>query len=51
VRSDENPAKRAQDLIPAVNKALNEITREANGSSETWSAWWAKNKGAFKPVK
>jgi len=51
VRSEENAAKRAQDLIPAVNKALNEITRESNGSFETWSAWWAKNKGTFKPVK
>ncbi len=51
VRSDDNPAKRAQELIPAVNKALNEITRESNGSSESWSAWWAKNKAGFKPVK
>jgi hypothetical protein len=51
VRSDDNPAKRAQDLIPIVNKALNEITRESNGSSESWGAWWAKNKGTFKPVK
>jgi HEAT repeat protein len=51
VRSDDNPAKRAQELIPAVNKALNEITRESNGSAETWSAWWAKNKANFKPVK
>jgi len=51
VRSDENPAKRAQELIPVVNKTLNEITRESNGSAETWSAWWAKNKATFKPVK
>ena len=51
VRSDDSPAKRAQELIPAINKALNEITHEANGSSETWSAWWAKNKATFKPFK
>jgi len=51
VRSEDNPAKRAQELIPVVNKTLNEITRESNGSAETWSAWWAKNKATFKPVK
>jgi HEAT repeat protein len=51
VRGDDNGPKRAQELIPAVNKALNEITRESNGSSETWSAWWAKHKATFKPVK
>lgn len=52
VRSqEENPAKRAQELIPVVNKALTEITRESNGSSDTWSAWWARNKGTFKPAK
>ncbi|HZE96744.1 MAG TPA: HEAT repeat domain-containing protein [Planctomycetota bacterium] len=51
VRGDDSPAKRAQELIPAVNKALNEITRESNGSSETWGAWWAKNKATFKPFK
>jgi len=51
VRSDDNPAKRAQDLIPAINKALNEITRESNGSAETWSAWWARNRGTFKAFK
>jgi len=51
VRSNEDAAKRAAELIPIVNKALNEITRESNGSAETWNAWWAKNKGSFKPVK
>jgi HEAT repeat protein len=51
VRSDDSPAKRAQELIPAVNKALNEITHESNGSLETWSAWWAKNKASFKSFK
>lgn len=51
VRSDDSPAKRAQELIPAINKALNEITRESNGSSETWTAWWAKNRATFKPFK
>jgi hypothetical protein len=51
VRSDENGPKRAQELIPVINKALNEITRESNGSSETWNAWWAKHKATFKPVK
>lgn len=49
--SDDTPAKRAAELIPAINKALNEITRESNGSAETWSAWWAKNKGSFKTIK
>jgi HEAT repeat protein len=51
VRSDDNGPKRAQELIPVINKTLNEITRESNGSSETWSAWWAKHKATFKPVK
>jgi HEAT repeat protein len=51
VRSDDSPAKRAQELIPAINKALNEITHESNGSSETWSTWWAKNRGTFKAFK
>lgn len=51
VRSNDDAAKRAQELIPLVNKALNEITRESNGSSETWNAWWAKHKATFKPVK
>ena len=49
--SDENPGKRAAELIPVINKALNEITRESNGSAETWSAWWAKNKATFKTIK
>jgi hypothetical protein len=51
VRSNDDAAKRAQELIPLVNKALNEITHESNGSSETWNAWWAKHKATFKPVK
>jgi len=52
VRStDESPGKRAAELIPAINKALNEITHESNGSAETWGAWWAKNKGSFKSFK
>jgi HEAT repeat protein len=51
VRSNDDAAKRAQELIPLVNKALNEITHESNGSSETWNAWWAKHKASFKPVK
>jgi HEAT repeat protein len=51
VRSNEDASKRAQELIPLVNKALNEITRESNGSAETWNAWWAKDKATFKPVK
>ena len=33
---DENPGKRAAELIPVINKALDEITRESNGSAETW---------------
>ena len=49
--SDDSPGKRAAELIPAINKALNEITRESNGSAETWGAWWAKNKGSFKSIK
>ena len=51
VRGDDSPAKRAQELIPVINKALTDITRESNGSSETWGAWWAKNKATFKPFK
>jgi HEAT repeat protein len=49
--SDDSPGKRAAELIPAINKALNEITRESNGSAETWGAWWAKNKASFKSPK
>jgi HEAT repeat protein len=51
VRSDDSPVKRAQELIPAINKALNEITHESNGSYETWNAWWTKNKATFKSFK
>jgi HEAT repeat protein len=52
VRSgDDNPGKRAAELIPVINKALNEITHESNGSAETWSAWWARNKATFKTIK
>ena len=51
VRGDDSPAKRAQELIPVINKALTDITRESNGLSETWSAWWAKNKATFKAFK
>src|SRR5579862_3180015 len=51
VRSDDSPAKRAAELIPIINKALTDITRESNGSSETWNAWWAKNKATFKSFK
>jgi len=51
VRGDDSPAKRAQELIPVINKALTDITRESNGSSETWGTWWAKNKATFKAFK
>jgi hypothetical protein len=51
VRSDDSPGKRAQELIPVINKALNEITHESNGSAETWNAWWARNKSTFKSFK
>ncbi len=49
--SDESPGKRAAELIPELNKALKEITHESNGSAETWSSWWAKNKATFKSFK
>lgn len=51
VRGDDSPAKRAQELIPVINKALTDITRESNGTAETWTAWWAKNKATFKSFK
>lgn len=51
VRGDDSPAKRAQELIPVINKALTDITHESNGTAETWSAWWAKNKATFKGFK
>jgi hypothetical protein len=51
VRGDDSPAKRAQELVPVINKALTDITHESNGTSETWSAWWAKNKATFKAFK
>ena len=51
VRGDDSPAKRAQELIPVINKALTDITRESNGSAETWTAWWTKNKATFKAFK
>jgi HEAT repeat protein len=51
VRSDDSPSKRAQELIPVINKALSDITRESNGSAETWNAWWSKNKATFKSFK
>jgi HEAT repeat protein len=51
VRGDDSPVKRAQELIPVINKALTDITHESNGSYETWNAWWSKNKATFKPFK
>src|SRR5258708_18625275 len=33
VRGDDSPVKRAQELIPIINKALTDITREPNCSS------------------
>lgn len=51
VRGDDTPVKRAQELIPIINKALTDITHESNGSYETWSAWWSKNKATFKAFK
>lgn len=51
VRGDDSPGKRAQELIPVINKALNEITHESNGTSESWTSWWAKNRATFKPFK
>jgi hypothetical protein len=51
LQSDDSPLRRAQELIPAVNKALNDITRESNGTSESWNTWWAKNKATFKSLK
>jgi HEAT repeat protein len=51
LRNDDAPLKRASELIPAINKALNDITREANATAETWTAWWSKNKATFKSLK
>lgn len=49
--SEEQNRKRATDLKPAVDKALQDITRERQGTAQDWAAWWAKAKSSFKPSK
>jgi HEAT repeat protein len=46
---DDADRKRAQDLRPAVVKALQEITSESFTASLDWHAWWAKNRAGFRP--
>lgn len=45
---DARAKERAQALIGACNQALRDITNESNGTSDSWSAWWAKNRATFK---
>ena len=46
---DDVERKRAQDLRPAVVKALQEITGESFTAGLDWHAWWAKNRATFRP--
>ncbi len=49
--AEEQNRKRATDLKPAVDKALQDLTKERHGTSQDWAAWWAKAKAAFKAPK
>lgn len=46
---EEAERKRAQELRPAVMKALQEISGESFAASVDWHAWWAKNRASFRP--
>ena len=46
---DDAERKRAQELRPAVVKALQDITGESFTASLDWHAWWAKNRATFRP--
>lgn len=39
---------RAQALVSAANRALQELTKEQLNTADAWTAWWAKNKATFK---
>jgi len=45
---EEEMRKRQTDLMPAVQRALKNITGERWGTSKEWDTWWRKNRGTFK---
>jgi HEAT repeat protein len=51
VRGDEALRKRLQELIPATQKALQDLTGESYGTSEAWAGWWSRAKATFKVPK
>jgi len=51
VPADDTARRRAQELLPVVNKTLQAITREKHGSYAEWQGWWARNRAQFKAEK
>jgi HEAT repeat protein len=49
--AEEQNRKRATELKPAVDKALQDLTKERHGTAQDWSTWWAKAKPTFKAAK
>jgi HEAT repeat protein len=46
---DDAERKRAQDLKPAVLKALQDLTGETFANAVDAQAWWARHKAGFRP--
>jgi len=45
---EEEMRKRQNELKPAVERALKNITDEKWGTAKEWDTWWKKNRGTFK---
>ncbi len=45
---DDPQTRRANDLIPAINKALQSITLEKYANPKDWETWWKRNEATFK---
>jgi HEAT repeat protein len=49
--AEEQNRKRATELKPVVDKALQDITKERQGTAQDWATWWAKARASFKASK
>jgi len=45
---DDPQTRRAKELIPALNKALQSITLERYSNPKDWEVWWKRNEATFK---
>lgn len=48
---DDPKKKRGKELLPAIVKALQSITKEKWSTFDEWEIWWGRNKGTFKVGK